>query len=77
MDVFFLLSLPGLVVVIIIAGVVQLARAKKSGKKRPGAASIGLDLFDTTFRPGTEHKIIEAEKKRKDVKKTGNEDKLR
>lgn len=72
MDVFFLLSLPGLVVVIIIAGVVQLARAKKSGKKRPGAASIGLNLLDTALRPGTENKIIELEKQRVIADQTGN-----
>jgi len=72
MDVFFLLSLPGLVVVIIIAGVVQLARAKKSGKKRPSAASIGLNLLDTALRPGTENKIIELEKQRVIADQTGN-----
>ena len=76
MDIFFILSLPGLVVAIIIAGVIQLARAEKSGRRRPGAATFGLDILDTALRPGSEHKLIEQEKKRIQVKKTGNEDKL-
>lgn len=77
MEVLFLLSIPGLVVAIIIAGIFNLLRAKKSGKKRPGAASFGLDLLDTTLRPGSEHKLIEQEKNRLRIKKTGNEDKLK
>ena len=77
MDIFIILSLPGLVVAIIMAGVIQLARAKKSGKRRPGAATFGLNILDTTLRPGSEHKLIEQDKKRMQAKKTGNEDKLR
>lgn len=76
MEVLFLLSIPGLVVAIIIAGIFNLLRAKKTGKKRPGTASFGLDLLDTTLRPGSEHKLIEQEKNRLRIKKTGNEDKL-
>lgn len=72
MEILFLLSLPGLVVLITIAGVIQLARARKSGKKRPGAASFGLDLLDTTLRPGSEFKIIEQDKKRVQAVRTGN-----
>lgn len=75
MEIFFLLSLPGLVVLIIIAGVINLIRAKKSGKRRPGAASFGIDMLDTTLRPGAEHKLIEQEKNRLKIKKIGNESK--
>lgn len=77
MEVLFLLSIPGLVIAIIIAGIFNLARAKKTGKKRPGAASFGLDLLDTTLRPGSEHKLIEQDKNRLRIKKTGNEGKLK
>jgi hypothetical protein len=72
-EILFLLSLPGLVVILIFAGIFNLARAKKTGKRRPGAASFGLDQLDTALRPGSEHKLIEQEKKRSQLKKTGNE----
>lgn len=72
MDIFFILSLPGLVIVIVIAGVIQLIRSKNSGKRRPGAGSIGLDMLDTALRPGTEYKLIEKEKQRTRTLETGN-----
>ena len=75
MGILFILSLPGLVILIIIAGVINLSRSKKTGKKRPGAASFGINMLDVALRPGSEHKIIEIEKKRVQVKKTGNEGK--
>jgi hypothetical protein len=51
----FLLSLPGLVVIMIGLGAVQLVRARKNGTRRLGAGSIGLELLDTVLRPGSEH----------------------
>ena len=75
MEIFFILSLPGLVILLIIACGFNLIRAKKTGKKRPGAATFGIDMLDVALRPGSEHKIIENEKKRIQVKKTGNEGK--
>jgi len=62
--VFFALSLPGLVIVIIMLGVFQLLRAKLTGKKRPGAASAGVNLLDVILKPGSEHRIIEQEEKK-------------
>ncbi len=64
MTVFFALSLPGLVIVIIMLGVFQLLRAKLTGKKRPGAASAGVNLLDVILKPGSEHRIIEQEEKK-------------
>ena len=64
MTVFFAFSLPGLVIVIIILGVFQLLRAKRTGKKRPGAASAGVNLLDLVLKPGSEHRIIEREEKK-------------
>lgn len=72
MAIFFALSLPGLVVVIIILGVFQLLRAKKSGKKRPGAASAGVNLLDVVLKPGSEYRLIEQEEKKMRVQ--SNED---
>lgn len=61
---FFALSLPGLVVVLIIAGVIQLVFFRHRRKGRPGAASIGFNLLDTALRPGREHLLKERESKR-------------
>ncbi len=60
----FALSLPGLVVVIIILGVIQLVRSKNSGKKRPGTASAGINLLDVVLKPGSEHRILEQEQEK-------------
>ncbi len=71
--VFFALSLPGLVIVIIILGIFQLLRAKKTGKKRPGAASAGVNLLDLVLKPGSEHRIIEQEEEKMRVQATEDE----
>lgn len=60
----FLLSLPGLVVIIIGLGAFQLVRARIKGTKRPGAGSIGLELLDTVLKPGSEHLIHEKESRK-------------
>jgi len=59
--IFFALSLPGLVVILILVGVFQLATARVKGKKRPSSASIGIDLLDTILKPGSEHRLHEKE----------------
>jgi Na+/phosphate symporter len=59
----FALSLPGLVVVLIAAGVVQLVFFRRRNKNQPGAGSIGFDLLDVALRPGREHLINERESK--------------
>lgn len=59
--VLFALSLPGLVVVIISLGVLQLVRAKISGRRRPGSATAGINLLDIALKPGSEHRIMERE----------------
>ena len=64
MTIFFVLSLPGLVIAIISLGVYQLIRSKISGKKRPGAATAGFNLLDVILKPGSEHRIIEQEEKK-------------
>lgn len=64
MVVFFLLSLPGLVVVVIGLGVYQLVRARIKGTKRPGAGSVGLDLLDTALKPSSEHLVNEKESRK-------------
>lgn len=64
MELIFLLTLPGLVILIIILGVIRLVRAKITGKPRPGSASTGLDMLDTLLRPGSEHRHQEIEQKR-------------
>lgn len=64
MVVLFLLSLPGLVVIVIGLGVIQLVRARIKGVKRPGAGSVGLDLMDTVLKPGSEHLINEKESRK-------------
>ncbi len=64
MSVLFALSLPGLVILLIALGVWQLLRAKVTGKRRPGSASIGIDLLDTVLKPGSEHRLFEKEHKR-------------
>jgi len=61
---FFALSLPGLVVILIVLGVLQLAISRIRGTKRPGAASMGLELLDTVLKPGSEHRINEKESRR-------------
>lgn len=61
MVVLFLLSLPGLVVIVIGLGVYQLIRARVKGTKRPGAGSAGINLLDTVLKPGSEHLINEKE----------------
>ena len=70
MTVFFALSLPGLVIVIIFLGIFQLLRAKRTGKKRPGAATTGFNLLDVILKPGSEHRIIEQEEKKMRVLET-------
>ena len=57
----FALSLPGLVIVIIALGVLQLMRARFSGKRRPSSATTGIDLLDVLLKPGSEHRIMEQE----------------
>lgn len=64
MEVLFLLSLPGLVVIVIGLGVYQLARARIKGTKRPGAGSAGINLLDTVLKPGSEHLMNEKESRR-------------
>jgi hypothetical protein len=54
-------SVKSLVIIIIALGVVQLMRAKISGKKRPGSASAGIDLLDILLKPGSEHRVLEKE----------------
>jgi len=61
---FFALSLPGLVVLLIVAGIIQLVFFRHRRQSRPGAASIGFDLLDTALRPGREHSIMERERKK-------------
>jgi len=63
MMILFALSLPGLVIVIIILGVIQLIRSKGSGERRPSSASAGIDLLDVVLKPGSEHRIAEQESK--------------
>lgn len=60
----FLLSLPGLVVIVIGLGVFQLARARAKGTKRPGAGSAGINLLDTILKPGSEHLVNEKESRK-------------
>lgn len=67
----FALSLPGLVVLIIALGAVQLVRAKTSGKKRPGSATSGIDLLDVILKPGSEHRLLEQESMK--IKRNENE----
>lgn len=64
MVVLFLLSLPGLVVIVIGLGVYQLARARVKGTKRPGAGSAGLELLGTVLSPGSEHLVNEKESRK-------------
>lgn len=73
MSILFALSLPGLVIIIIALGVVQLVRAKISGEKRPGSATTGIDLLDTVLKPGSEHRLFEKEHKRLQRDETGKE----
>lgn len=61
MEILFLLSLPGLVVIVIGLGVYQLVQARIKGTKRPGAGSAGINLLDTVLKPGSEHLINEKE----------------
>jgi hypothetical protein len=65
--IFFALSLPGLVIVIIGLGVIQLLRSKKSGNRRPGSASAGMNLLDLVLKPGSEHRLIEQEEQKMKV----------
>lgn len=60
----FALSLPGLVLILIGLGVFQLLHSKATGSKRPGAGSVGIDLFDTVLKPGSEHRLLEKESKK-------------
>lgn len=60
----FVLSLPGLVVLLIGLGIFQLLRSKATGSKRPSAGSIGIDLFDTVLKPGSEYRLLERESKK-------------
>lgn len=60
----FALSLPGLVVILIGLGIFQLLRSKKFGLKRPSAGTIGIDLFDTVLKPGSEYRLLERESKK-------------
>lgn len=62
--VLFALSLPGLVIVIIALGVLQLMRARISGSRRPGSATAGINLLDVVLKPGSEHRILEQESKK-------------
>lgn len=64
MVVLFLLSLPGLVIIVIGLGVYQLVRARVKGTKRPGAGSAGINLLDTVLKPGSEHLINEKENRK-------------
>ncbi len=64
MVVFFLLSLPGLVIIVIGLGVYQLVHARIKGTKRPGAGSVGINLLDTVLKPGSEHLINEKESRK-------------
>ena len=72
MAIFFALSLPGLVIVIIVLGVFQLLRSKRTGKRRPGSASAGMNLLDVILKPGSEHRIIEQEEKKMRLQEAKN-----
>ena len=45
-------------------GVIQLLRSKKSGNRRPGSASAGMNLLDLVLKPGSEHRLIEQEEQK-------------
>ena len=45
-------------------GIYQLIRSRRSGSKRPSAGTIGIDLFDTVLKPGSEHRLLEKESKK-------------
>ena len=61
---FFALSLPGLIVLLIIGGTIQLIFFRHHRGDRPGTAAIGFELFDTVLRPGKEHLVNKRESKR-------------
>ncbi|MFZ2227505.1 MAG: hypothetical protein WA090_07465 [Candidatus Nanopelagicaceae bacterium] len=64
MAILFALSLPGLVLILIGLGVFQLLHSKATGSRRPGAGSVGIDLFDTVLKPGSEHRLLERESRK-------------
>ena len=73
MELFFLFTIPFLVLLVTIAGVFQLVRSKVTGKKMPGSSTTGLDVLETTFRPTAHYRIQEEERKRLEAEQSGNE----
>ena len=57
---------------IIVLGVFQLLRSKRTGKRRPGSASAGMNLLDVILKPGSEHRIIEQEEKKMRLQEAKN-----
>lgn len=74
MELVFLLTLPGLVILIIVVGVIRMVHARVTGRPRPGSGSIGIDMLDTLLRPGSEHRLEETEQKRIIRQDQGDED---
>jgi hypothetical protein len=56
-EIVFLLTLPGLVILIIVTAVIRMIHARVTGKPRPSSGSVGIDMLDTLLRPGSEHRL--------------------
>jgi len=62
LDLLFMMTIPGLVVLVTIIGLIRMLQLKISGKPMRGSSS-GFSIIEETFRPTAQYRIQEEQRK--------------
>ena len=62
LDLLFMMTIPGLVVLVTIIGLIRMLQSKISGKPMRGSSS-GFSIIEETFRPTAQYRIHEEQRK--------------
>jgi hypothetical protein len=62
LDLLFMMTIPGLVVLVTIIGLIRMLQSKISGKPMRGSSS-GFTIIEETFRPTAQYRIQEEQRK--------------
>jgi len=64
LDLLFMMTIPGLVVLVTIIGLIRMMQSKISGKPMRGSSSSsGFSIIEETFRPTAQYRIQEEQRK--------------
>jgi len=62
LDLLFMMTIPGLVVLVTIIGLIRMLQSKISGKPMRGSSS-GFSIIEETFHPTAQYRIQEEQRK--------------